>query len=76
VHGCNAQGKMRSDVAKSIREKFPEAYEVYAGHILYHKVNCKPVMGTICGLETKKQDHQQCNHARILWILPEEICVI
>lgn len=29
VHGCNAQGVMRSGVAKLIREKYPEAYERY-----------------------------------------------
>ena len=29
VHGCNAQGKMGSGVAKAIRYHFPEAYEEY-----------------------------------------------
>lgn len=29
AHGCNAQGKMNSGVAKAIREAYPEAYEVY-----------------------------------------------
>lgn len=29
VHGCNAQGKMASGVAKDIRETFPNAYEAY-----------------------------------------------
>lgn len=28
-HGCNAQGKMGSGVAKLIRAKYPHAYEVY-----------------------------------------------
>lgn len=30
VHGCNAQGKMNSGVAKAIREKWPGAFGVYA----------------------------------------------
>lgn len=29
VHGCNAQGKMGSGVAKAIREQFPDAYTAY-----------------------------------------------
>jgi len=29
VHGCNAQGVMKSGVAKAIKEKFPEAYDAY-----------------------------------------------
>lgn len=29
VHGCNAQGKMNSGMAKSIRETYPGAYRVY-----------------------------------------------
>lgn len=29
VHGCNAQGKMASGVAKDIRAKFPQAYQKY-----------------------------------------------
>ena len=29
VHGCNAQGVMRSGVAKDIREKWPDAFNVY-----------------------------------------------
>lgn len=29
VHGCNAQGKMNSGVAKAIRNRFPEAYKDY-----------------------------------------------
>ncbi len=33
AHGCNAQGKMNSGVAKSIRAKFPGCFESYAEHI-------------------------------------------
>lgn len=29
LHGCNAQGKMNSGVAKAIREHYPSAYAVY-----------------------------------------------
>lgn len=29
IHGCNAQGKMNSGVAKAIRTKWPEAYRTY-----------------------------------------------
>lgn len=29
VHGCNAQGKMNSGVAKAILEKYPKAYDDY-----------------------------------------------
>lgn len=29
VHGCNAQGRMRSGVAKVIRQRYPEAYAEY-----------------------------------------------
>lgn len=29
VHGTNCRGKMRSGIAKSIRELYPEAYRVY-----------------------------------------------
>ena len=29
LHGCNAQGQMRSGVAKALREKWPSVFEVY-----------------------------------------------
>lgn len=29
VHGCNAQGRMGSGIAKEVRERFPAAYDVY-----------------------------------------------
>ena len=29
IHGCNAQGRMGSGVAKIVREQFPEAYAAY-----------------------------------------------
>lgn len=33
LHGCNAQGKMNSGVAKAIRDKYPSAYNVYIASI-------------------------------------------
>lgn len=33
VHGCNAQGKMNSGVAKAIREKYPVVFEKYINDI-------------------------------------------
>lgn len=32
VHGCNAQGVMKSGIAKDIREKYPQVYEDYKQH--------------------------------------------
>lgn len=29
VHGCNAQGKMRSGFAKELRQRYPGAYDAY-----------------------------------------------
>jgi O-acetyl-ADP-ribose deacetylase (regulator of RNase III) len=34
-HCCNAQGKMNSGIAKSIRERYPAAYERY---MVFHKL--------------------------------------
>lgn len=36
IHGCNAQGVMRSGVALAVREKYPEAYEAYKGFEARH----------------------------------------
>lgn len=32
VHGCNAQGKMASGVARDIRARYPQAYDAYMAH--------------------------------------------
>lgn len=37
VHGCNAQGVMRSGVAKAIREKYPRAFEEYENTFILQK---------------------------------------
>lgn len=47
AHGCNAQGKMKSGVAKVIREAFPEAYSAYTVHIELNKRTRVDVLGTI-----------------------------
>src|SRR5574343_550574 len=49
VHGCNAQGKMNSGVAKDIRARFPKAYLEYMdaykanglalGDVIYYRSN-------------------------------------
>jgi O-acetyl-ADP-ribose deacetylase (regulator of RNase III) len=33
VHGCNAQGVMKSGLAAQVREKYPEVYEEYRRHM-------------------------------------------
>lgn len=35
MHGCNCQGVMGSGVAKTVREKFPEAYKRYVDLCLH-----------------------------------------
>ena len=58
VHGCNAQGKMRSGVAKVLREKWPEAtWNVYSekydkngltvGEVIFGKQDGKIVANAI-----------------------------
>lgn len=37
LHGCNAQGKMGSGVAKSIRDKYPQVFRDYVQHCEEHK---------------------------------------
>lgn len=37
VHGCNAQGKMGSGLAKSIRDKYPQVYIDYQKHCQEYK---------------------------------------
>ncbi len=49
AHGCNAQGKMNSGVAKAIRETYPKAYTDYVDFInneaysAYDEFVCKSV---------------------------------
>jgi O-acetyl-ADP-ribose deacetylase (regulator of RNase III) len=51
LHGCNAQGRMNSGVAKAIREKFPEAYEIYK--IYETKIGLS--LGMVCGNRSKNK---------------------
>lgn len=50
-HGCNAQGVMGSGFAKSLREKYPEAYDVYRAHYLEHGLS----VGDIVPISLKVQ---------------------
>lgn len=36
VHACNAQGVWGSGIAKQFKEKFPESFEIYKDHCMYH----------------------------------------
>ena len=49
VHGCNAQGKMGSGVAKAIREKYPEAYNAYKAEYDNHWLLVGEVIGAYSG---------------------------
>lgn len=48
VHGCNAQGKMNSGVAKAIRSYFPGNYDHYVRYLKTMEEMKKDPMGTIC----------------------------
>lgn len=55
VHGCNAQGKMASGVAKDVRARYPQAYDAYMkeyetnglklGKIVWVRVSDNPLLG-------------------------------
>lgn len=45
LHGCNCQGVMGSGVAKTIKEKYPLAFEEYK--LIYDKFNCLQLGTTI-----------------------------
>lgn len=47
-HQVNCQGVMRSGIAKQIREKWPEVYDVYKQHtVLAGCITSKELLGTI-----------------------------
>jgi O-acetyl-ADP-ribose deacetylase (regulator of RNase III) len=48
-HCVNAQGKMRSGVAKAIREQYPKAYEVYMQTYETEGLRLGQVIGADCG---------------------------
>ncbi len=50
VHGCNAQGVMGSGVAKTIREKYPKAYDRYRKeHELNKGLKLGEIIAVPCG---------------------------
>ena len=63
VHGCNAQGKMASGVAKDVRARYPQAYDAYMkeyeanglklGHIVWARVSDDPLLGIANGITQK-----------------------
>lgn len=63
VHGCNAQGKMNSGVAKAIRAKFPFAYQCYMrahetkglrpGQVVWAKISEDPKLAVANGITQK-----------------------
>lgn len=52
AHGCNAQGKMQSGVAKAIRDAFPEAYGAYKTHCEINKKRALDILGTTAWVVT------------------------
>ena len=56
VHGCNAQGKMNSGIAKQVRELYPKAYDDYRispmllGDVIFSDVGGKVVANAITQL--------------------------
>ncbi len=43
AHGCNAQGVMGSGVAKEVKERYPECFNVYVGQLEEWKKNLPSV---------------------------------
>lgn len=52
VHGCNAQGKMASGVAKVLRDKWPDIFPPYADW-LRDIGSAKRAVGTICSVSVE-----------------------
>ncbi len=48
-HGCNAQGRMGSGIAKAVREMFPMAYEAYASAHRGRGLRVGDVSWAVCG---------------------------
>jgi O-acetyl-ADP-ribose deacetylase (regulator of RNase III) len=49
LQGCNAQGRMKSGVAKAIRAKYPLVYRVYKGHYANHGLSLGELIWVDCG---------------------------
>jgi O-acetyl-ADP-ribose deacetylase (regulator of RNase III) len=59
AHGCNAQGVMRSGVAKLIRERYPQAFLDYYNHWYACDSNSHSLLGRV--IETKTPDRTILN---------------
>jgi O-acetyl-ADP-ribose deacetylase (regulator of RNase III) len=47
IHGCNAQGRMGSGVAKALMDRYPAVKERYLDLYEYHKLGEEPFLGTL-----------------------------
>lgn len=47
VHGCNAQGVMGSGVAREVKARYPEAFDIYRAHCEQYGIGSKELPGTI-----------------------------
>lgn len=56
AHGCNAQGKMGSGVAKAIRARWPAAYAQYKGY--YDSINGELPLGVAQIVAVEYQDNE------------------
>ncbi len=52
-HGVNAQGQMGSGVAKAVREKWPEAFQVYRRDLSYR--DTRESLGTFTYIEEEQK---------------------
>jgi len=48
AHGCNAHGRMRTGIAKTIREKYPAAFECYYRTYLHFGLSLGQVIPVDC----------------------------
>lgn len=53
VHGCNSHGVMGSGIAWQIRQKYPQAYEVYRAHCMNFRNNLsiRSILGDVVPCE-------------------------
>lgn len=76
VHGCNAQGKMASGFAKTIRDRWPKAYDEY---MLVHKLDglypgdiiIVPVSPTVVVVNAITQEFYGYDGAK--YVIPEAV---
>lgn len=72
VHGCNAQGVMRSGFAKIVRERYPEAYHAYAstsplrmGQVIYAESQGKIIANGITQQFYGRDGRRYCSYDAI-----------